>query len=86
MFGKSQTVKELEEKLEKAETALAGAQQLNAQLIESFAQTTTLMDIDVRKGNNIFTLQRDGQVFYVETYHMMQDDVKLWKQQAGLEE
>ena len=86
MFKRNVEIKELEEKLAKAENALAGAQQLNAQLIESFAQTTTLMDIDVRKGNNIFTLQRDGQVFYIETYHMMQDDVKLWKQQAGLEE
>lgn len=86
MFGKSQTVQELKEKLEKAETALANAQQLNAKLTESFAQTTTLMDIDVRKGCNIFTLQRDGQVFYIETYHMIQDNVKLWKQQAGLEE
>lgn len=85
MFGKSQNTKKLEYELHHTKKALEGLQQLNEQLIKSFKQTTTLMDIDVRDRKNIFTFQRDGDIFLIETYHAIEDNVSLWKQQAGIE-
>jgi DNA-binding protein YbaB len=84
MFGKSNQ-KQIEERLEKAETALKNSQELNRKLVDAFAECAFLVAIDVRGKSNIFKLQRDGEIFYIETYHMMQDEVTLWKTQAGIE-
>lgn len=76
--------KQLKEQLAKAEEALQAAQRLNANLVEAFAETATLIDIRVNGNTNVFTMQRNGQVFYINTYSTMSDDVKGWKENAGI--
>lgn len=57
---------------------------MNEQLITAFANTTTLVSIDVHSGKNVFRFERAGKIFEIETYNSMSDNVPQWKKDAFL--
>jgi len=78
MFGNSSPkVTELQDKLH-------ALRNINAQLVKSFENCATLMDIKQHGSANVFTFQRNAKTFEIRTYGTLSDNVEQWKKDAGI--